>query len=143
MNDREKEIIVLLTRGYSDADIALTLGLPKQRVKHLLTDIYRRHGLMNVSRKRIALAVASVEHGTSDISVPSLSQREKEVIQYVVDAYSCRKIAGFMNTTEQYVKNMLMGIYSKTGCGSQLELALWQCRLGIRREVEPELIGIS
>jgi DNA-binding NarL/FixJ family response regulator len=143
-SDREKEIITLLTRGYSDADIAEVLGIQTRTVKGMMSALYRQHGLMNVSCKRIALAVASVEHDTADIRVPHFTPRELEILHQIVEAKSNREIADMLGTTEQTIKNMTRAIFDKSGCGSRLELSMWSCRSGIRREVEqPELIGIS
>lgn len=54
-----------------------------------------------------------------------LSQREMQIIGFVVQGCKNRQIAESIGTTEQVVKNYLRSIYDKTGASDRLELALF------------------
>ena len=61
---RERQIVVLITTGCSNREIAARMGLRTQTVKNHLCRIYRKLGVPN----RVQLAVFAVGHGTGDVS---------------------------------------------------------------------------
>jgi DNA-binding NarL/FixJ family response regulator len=61
---RESQIVVLITTGCSNREIAARMGLRTQTVKNHLCRIYRKLGVPN----RVQLAVFAVCHGTGDVS---------------------------------------------------------------------------
>lgn len=54
-----------------------------------------------------------------------LSDRELQIIGFVVRGFKNRQIADEIGTTEQVIKNYLRAIYDKTGSSDRLELALF------------------
>jgi DNA-binding NarL/FixJ family response regulator len=54
----------------------------------------------------------------------SLTPREREIVDAVLDAASNKAIAARLGITEQSVKNRLTTLYRKLGVAGRLELAL-------------------
>jgi DNA-binding NarL/FixJ family response regulator len=54
-----------------------------------------------------------------------LTQRELQIVGFVVQGFKNRQIADELGTREQVVKNYLRSIYDKTGSSDRLELALF------------------
>ena len=56
---------------------------------------------------------------------PLLSDREKQVVQLVVQGYRNREIGQELFISDQTVKNHLRNIFDKLGVSDRLELALY------------------
>ena len=131
---RDREVLNRIVQGYSNAEIAAELGIAVGTVKHRITRLCDRHQIPNSVDRRVALAVSVIERGTADINLPALTPKRLQTIELVSMAFSNREIAFALGTTQQVVKNLLREIYDLTGCSSRLELAIWHCRNGIRRD---------
>jgi DNA-binding NarL/FixJ family response regulator len=59
-----------------------------------------------------------------------LTEKEKKVVSLVSDGWKNKEIAKQIGTSEHVVKNILRGIYDKTGMWNRLELALWVVKGG-------------
>lgn len=55
----------------------------------------------------------------------ALTNRELQIVGYIVQGWKNRQIADEIGTKEQVVKNYLRSIYDKTGASDRLELALF------------------
>jgi DNA-binding NarL/FixJ family response regulator len=60
----------------------------------------------------------------SDVSLESLTQRENELVSFVVEGKSNKEIAAILSISESTVKQHLTKIYKKTGIADRLSLAL-------------------
>jgi two-component system, NarL family, nitrate/nitrite response regulator NarL len=71
--------------------------------------------------------VETLEKSKEDLSRPvdTLTQREKEVISYLVQGCGNREIAQHLSIAEQTVKNHLRAIFDKVGVSDRLELVLY------------------
>jgi two-component system, NarL family, response regulator LiaR len=58
LNDRERQIVALIGKGYTNQQIAKAIGLTPQTVKNKLTVIYSKLHLQG----RVKLAVFALEH---------------------------------------------------------------------------------
>ena len=70
------------------------------------------------------------KHSSPDRKVSTLTAREKEIAELVAKGQANLEIAYTLNITERTVKAHLSSIYSKTGTGSRLNLALLLNRSG-------------
>jgi DNA-binding NarL/FixJ family response regulator len=68
---------------------------------------------------------------------PLLSDREKQVVQLVVQGYWNREIGQKLFISEQTVKNHLHNLFNKLGVSDRLELALYAIH---HRLIERELL---
>ena len=68
---------------------------------------------------------------------PLLSDREKQVVQLVVQGYRNREIGQKLFIGDQTVKNHLSNIFDKLGVSDRLELALYAIH---HRLIEHELL---
>jgi DNA-binding NarL/FixJ family response regulator len=63
------------------------------------------------------------------VAIPSLTPREREILQAILDGCMNREIAARFGTSEQTVKNQLSTLFDKVGVSSRLELALVAVRI--------------
>ena len=68
---------------------------------------------------------------------PLLSDREKQVVQLVVQGYCNREIGQKLFISDQTVKNHLHNLFNKLGVSDRLELALYAIH---HRLIEHELL---
>jgi two-component system nitrate/nitrite response regulator NarL len=71
--------------------------------------------------------------------VDTLTQREKEVISYLVQGFGNREIAQHLSIAEQTVKNHLRAVFDKVGVSDRLELVLYAIHK--RLELPPVELG--
>jgi two-component system, NarL family, nitrate/nitrite response regulator NarL len=62
---------------------------------------------------------------------PTLTTREREIVQYVSQGYKNKKMAEKMFISEQTVRNHLHNIFDKVGVSDRLELALYAIHKGL------------
>lgn len=103
-----------------------------RRVDGLLTRQTTAEDLLTCIRK-VSDGVRFVDAQQTDAALDTvgdrmratLSDRELQIIGFVVKGCKNRQIASVIGTTEQVVKNYLRSIYDKTGSSDRLELALF------------------
>ena len=72
-------------------------------------------------------AWAMVTGATPDDDAPQLSQREKEVLDYITKGFTVQEIAGLMQLSHFTVKTFVRRIYSKLKVSSKAE-AIFEAR---------------
>jgi DNA-binding NarL/FixJ family response regulator len=102
----------------------------KQSASDLLVNsIHRIHDgeiwLDNGVTAEVMGAFAKDSNGSSRGDKPLLSDREKQVVQLVVQGYHNREIGQKLCISEQTVKNHLSNIFDRLGVSDRLELALY------------------
>jgi two-component system, NarL family, nitrate/nitrite response regulator NarL len=114
------EAIRLGARGVLSKDAA------RELLVECLSQVYaghywvERHGGLD-SVRMLAENTAPVQSNVSE----RLSQREKQVIGFILEGCTNRQIAETLQTSEQVVKNYLSRIFDKVGVYNRLELALY------------------
>jgi two-component system, NarL family, nitrate/nitrite response regulator NarL len=128
--------VIVLTAGEDDRDAvrAMRLGARGIVLKQSATDllvksIHRIHDgeiwLDNRVTDEVMEAFAKGSNGSPRGGKPLLSDREKQVVQLVVQGYRNREIGQELFISEQTVKNHLCNIFDKLGVSDRLELALY------------------
>jgi FixJ family two-component response regulator len=131
-------IIFLTGRG----DIPISVRAMKAGAIEFLTKPFRHehlveaiHAALNVDRaiqrERIELAELRRRHG-------SLSPRERQVMEKVIEGLLNKQIAGDFGTTEATVKIQRAQVMSKMRAGSVAELVRFGARLGIEASIHPK-----
>jgi len=139
--------VIVLTAGEDDRDAvrAMRLGargvVLKQSASDLLVNsIHRIHDgeiwLDNGVTAEVMKAFAKDSNGSPRGDKPLLSDREKQVVQLVVQGYCNREIGQKLFISDQTVKNHLHNIFDKLGVSDRLELALYAIH---HRLIEHEL----
>ena len=128
--------VIVLTAAENDRDVirAMRLGargvvLKESASDLLLKSIRQVHeGEIWLDNRMTAEVIdafkRSAESGQRR-EKPLLSDREKEVVQLVVQGFRNRKIGEKLFISEQTVKNHLHNIFDKLGVSDRLELALY------------------
>jgi DNA-binding NarL/FixJ family response regulator len=80
-----------------------------------------------LTRFRNALPAPKVDAATPDDDAPQLSQREKEVLDYITKGFTVQEIAGLMQLSHFTVKTFVRRIYSKLKVSSKAE-AIFEAR---------------
>lgn len=108
------------------ARAALSKDAAREMLVDCLAEVYaghywveRRGGLESVNM--LAEPAGSIQANVSN----RLSQREKQVIAFILEGCTNRQIAETLQTSEQVVKNHLSRIFDKVGVYNRLELALF------------------
>jgi DNA-binding NarL/FixJ family response regulator len=128
--------IIVLTVAEDERDVirALRLGargaVLKQSASDVLVKSIRKvHGGEIWLDNRITAEVIDAFKKSSESGqrreTPLLSDREKEVVQLVVQGFHNREIGEKLFICEQTVKNHLHNIFDKLGISDRLELALY------------------
>ncbi len=139
--------VIVLTAGEDDRDAvrAMRLGargfVLKQSASDLLVNsIHRIHNgeiwLDNGVTAEVMRDFAKDSSGSPRGEKPMLSDREKQVVQLVVQGYRNREIGQELFISDQTVKNHLRKIFDKLGVSDRLELALYAIH---HRLIEHEL----
>jgi two-component system, NarL family, nitrate/nitrite response regulator NarL len=126
--------VVILTAAEDDRDVvrAMRLGargvvLKQSATEVLLKSIHRVHAgeiwLDNRMTAEVLNAFSTTE--AAPRGKPLVSDREKEIIQLVVQGFSNSEIGVKLFIAEQTVKNHLHNIFDKLGVSDRLELALY------------------
>lgn len=71
------------------------------------------------------------DEGLGQIQPPLLTQREKEVLQLLVEGYTNKEIAQKLNIAENTVKNHLRNIMEKLHLQNRVQLAVYALKKGI------------
>jgi two-component system, NarL family, nitrate/nitrite response regulator NarL len=128
--------VIVLTAAEDDRDVirAMRLGargvVLKQSASDLLLKSIRQvhEGEIWLDNRMTAEVIdafkKSAESGQRH-EKPLLSDREKEVVQLVVEGFRNREIGEKLFISEQTVKNHLHNIFDKLGVSDRLELALY------------------
>jgi DNA-binding NarL/FixJ family response regulator len=137
--------VIVLTAGEDDRDAvrAMRLGargfVLKQSASDLLVNSIRRihDGEICLDSRVTAEVMGAFSNGSPQADKPLLSNREKQVVQLVVQGYRNREIGQELFISDQTVKNHLRNIFDKLGVSDRLELALYAVH---HRLIEHELL---
>ncbi len=118
MQDEEK-IFTALKAGASGYILKTDIYNLGETIDH----VYKTGGIMTPT---IAYKVMQYfqNRTTSDENMKHLTNREKDILDLVVDGRSTREIAAFFKTTEGTVRNQLKSIYKKLHVNSKVELII-------------------
>lgn len=108
------------------ARAALSKDAARELLAACLAEVWAGH--FWVERQRGLDAVRMVAEHAAPVSTNAaarLSQREKQVIGFILEGCTNREIAATLQTSEQVVKNHLSRIFDKVGVYNRLELALY------------------
>jgi two-component system, NarL family, nitrate/nitrite response regulator NarL len=138
--------VIVLTAVEDERDLvrAMRLGargiVQKQTASDLLVKSIRRVYSGEIwLNNRLTAEVMKAFANSSDMGArdkPLLSDREKEVVQLIVEGCRNKEIAEKLFISEQTVKNHLHSIFDKLGVSDRLELALYAIH---HRLIEHEL----
>lgn len=81
------------------------------------------------ARLRMASAVPPPESSGTGNLKPHFTEREKEIIRYIIQNYSNKEIAEMLNVTEGTLKNYVTVIYDKIGVNERLKAITYLKRL--------------
>jgi DNA-binding NarL/FixJ family response regulator len=127
--------VIILTAAEDDRDVlrAMRLGaqgavLKQSATASLLKSIHRVHAgeiwLDNHMTAKV-INVLSIAEAAPRGGKPLVSDREKEIVQLVVQGFHNKQIGVKLLISEQTVKNHLHNIFDKLGVSDRLELALY------------------
>jgi DNA-binding NarL/FixJ family response regulator len=92
----------------------------------VLVDCVRRVGAGDTAVRPIGVPLAPEQEDHVGANVQArLETKELKIVSLLVQGMKNKEIADRFNTTEQVVKNVLRGIFDKTGVSDRLELALF------------------
>ena len=77
------------------------------------------------SRVSLRRPDSTTEQGPQEARLPSLSRREREIVNLVTHGLHNKELAQKLSISEQTVKNHLHNIFDKLGVSDRLELALY------------------
>ena len=127
--------VIVLTAAEDDREVirAMRLGARGVVLKHsstevLLKSIHRVHaGEIWLDNRMTAEVINafSVAGAASRGGKPLVSDREKEIVQLVVQGFRNKEIGEKLFISEQTVKNHLHNIFDKLGVSERLELVLY------------------
>jgi two-component system, NarL family, nitrate/nitrite response regulator NarL len=127
--------VIVLTAAEDDRDVlrAMRLGargavLKQSATAILLKSIHRVHaGEIWLDNRMTAEVINafSVAGAASRGGKPLVSDREKEIVQLVVQGFRNKEIGVKLSISEQTVKNHLHNIFDKLGVSERLELVLY------------------
>ena len=133
----EERGIDLLTRarrnGFEGPVLILTAGVSKDE-----EELLRNQGISGIVRKDVSVEVLAVaireaaegkwpRNSTLAAAQPSeryklLTPREAQVLRFVVEGHSNKKIAGEMGCSESAIKGILQQLFHKSGTGTRSQL---------------------
>jgi DNA-binding NarL/FixJ family response regulator len=129
LTPREKEVLALVARGWSNKAIAMELGLGISTVSVYLTHAAAKLGV----RSRVAMIRALADQ-RADLALPStLSATERCVVSEVLGGKSNAEIAQARGTSTRTVANQIANAFRKLGVRSRGELAAQLLFRGVRR----------
>jgi two-component system nitrate/nitrite response regulator NarL len=127
--------VIILTAAEDDREVirAMRLGargvvLKQSATEVLLKSIHRVHaGEIWLDNRRTAAVINafSTAEAAPRRGRPLVSDREKEIVQLVVQGFRNKEIGVKLFISEQTVKNHLHNIFDKLGVSDRLELALY------------------
>jgi two-component system nitrate/nitrite response regulator NarL len=127
--------VIVLTAAEDDREVisAMRLGargvvLKQSATEVLLRSIHRVHaGEIWLDNRMTAevMKAFSIPEAASRGGKPLISDREKQIVQLVVQGFRNKEIGVKLFITEQTVKNHLHNICDKLGVSDRLELALY------------------
>ena len=127
--------VIILTAADDDREVirAMRLGargvvLKQSATEVLLKSIHRVHaGEIWLDNRMTAEVINafSVGEATPHGGKPLVSDREKQIVQLVVQGFRNKEIGEKLFISEQTVKNHLHNIFDKLGVSDRLELALY------------------
>jgi len=88
-------------------------------------------GLVDSLRRRLPSAVASESRRGGRSREPSLTPRERQVVQLIGQGASNRDIASRLGVSIDTVKHHLTNVFNKVGVASRLELAVYAIDRGL------------
>jgi DNA-binding NarL/FixJ family response regulator len=71
--------------------------------------------------------------GEKQTKVPSLSEREREILDLVARGWSNARIGSKLGLATQTVRNYLCGVYPRLGVASRAEAIIWARERGLGR----------
>jgi two-component system nitrate/nitrite response regulator NarL len=89
--------------------------------------------LPSVLASVLAEASGSASHGVVDTAQKHLTEREKQILQCLLNAYSNKHIARALNISEGTVKVHLKSLMKKIAAGNRTQAALWARNNGFEK----------
>lgn len=123
ISPREAEILKLVVRGFSNRDIAQTLGVHARTVTVHLWMIYRRAGIFGGSKRARLVESLSPKAERLPLPLPKLTEVELRIAKLVIAGLTNPQIATEIGRSTQIVKKHLGSIFDKCGVWSRVELA--------------------
>jgi DNA-binding NarL/FixJ family response regulator len=118
--------IILMTDTEGEPQPSVLARLDGLLTRHVSTaDLLQCVRRVGVGERTVGLTSTNPADGVSHRMMRMLTQREMQIVGFVVQGFKNRQIADELGTREQVVKNYLRSIYDKTGSSDRLELALF------------------
>jgi DNA-binding NarL/FixJ family response regulator len=116
LSAREREVLLLMTEGYTNQEIARRHVVAPKTVVNQVSSIFKKLGVTN----RVQAIVHAKEFGLEDERVrpaplTELSAREREVLHLMVQGYKNREIADRLGITLKTLTHHISSIYRKLG----------------------------
>ncbi|MBE7413260.1 MAG: response regulator transcription factor [Leptospiraceae bacterium] len=134
MNPRCKILVITIMQDEEKIFTALKAGacgyILKTDIYHLgetIELVYKSGGVMTPT---IAYKVMQFfQNRPVDAKIKTLTNRENDILNHVIDGMSTREISAFFQTSEGTVRNQLKSIYKKLHVNSKVELILQHKKL--------------
>ncbi|MFI5538468.1 LuxR C-terminal-related transcriptional regulator [Nocardia sp. NPDC051900] len=135
LTQREIEVVTLIAKGKTSAEIADDLGLTSQTVESYASRINRKLGA-NTRAGSVAIVIrtgvippieATASGGTAR---PELTPREREVLELVAKGENDTEIAAALGLTRQSAKTYVFNINQKFGTHHRAGMAAFALRTG-------------
>jgi DNA-binding NarL/FixJ family response regulator len=118
--------IILMTDTQGEPQPTVMARIDGLLNRHVSTgDLLKCVRSVGSGERTVGIASSNSADGVSHRMLSMLTQRELQIVGFVVQGFKNRQIAGELGTGEQVVKNYLRSIYDKTGSSDRLELALF------------------
>ncbi len=131
---REKELLLLISLGWENKEIAEELGISWQTVKNLNKGLFTKLEVDN----RTEVAIMGLADGLVDASElktvyadqinclkeDTLTVRRIEVLKLIARGFNNKEIARELNITEQTVKNCIIIIFRELKARNRIEAAM-------------------
>lgn len=136
LSDSEKKVLLSLTQGLINKQVARALKMPEATVKNQIARIYRKLGVatrIELIRKHQAWNSLSAQEREflikqarekSEGEKTGLSKREAEVMQLLLSGLTNQQIATELTLSPNTVKNHVSNVIRKMGVASRIELVL-------------------
>ncbi|MFA5954092.1 MAG: LuxR C-terminal-related transcriptional regulator [Patescibacteria group bacterium] len=130
LTDHEKEVLLLVCEGLTNARIASNLGVGREAVRSALKRIFRKLGAGNRTRAAALFAQQEGEQRDPERQKPRLTARELQVLRLVRDGRTNSEIATLLMVSKETVKSELKRIFRKVGGSNRTQVAVLLTRNG-------------
>jgi DNA-binding NarL/FixJ family response regulator len=133
LTPREREVLALMARGLSNADVAAELFTSEATVKTHLARVMMKLGVHDKPQAVAAfyLSAERSEQASTPAEIAGLTSREREVLILVADGLSNADIAKRLSIGEVTVRTHLARVQTKLGVGEKSQAVAIAYKTGL------------